>query len=96
MEAEAGAVYFFRIKREEKGTIVHDLSNLHVTSIDSPDKKVLCKSRRHFGMLITSSEGHRKLYFLSYDMMLKGISYLLEAQNFDSRISQYVFIKPLS
>ena len=96
MEAEEEKVYFFRSKREEKGTIVHQLSNLHVSSIDSQEKKVLCNSRRHHGIVLSNSQGHRKLYFLSFNMMLEGVAYILRVQGFQQRMEQYEFVKGLA
>jgi hypothetical protein len=86
MEADAGRVYFFRAQRSDKGTIEHELANMHVISIDSPDVKVLCKSRRHYGISIATVNGHRKLYFLSFTHLIQGVDYLLRAQNFSKRI----------
>jgi len=67
MSALAGKIYFFRLNMEEKGVIEHDLATMHITSIDTPDKKVLCKSRRHFGFQVSNENGHRKLYFMTFD-----------------------------
>lgn len=86
MEAEESKVYFYKARREDKETIVHDLMTMHIVSIDSHDRKVLCKSRRHFGVTLVTQQGHRKLYFLSYAMLEAGIEYLLNAQGFGKRI----------
>ena len=86
MNVEETEVYFFRQSKTERGAIVHKLAELHITTIDTADKKVLCKSRRHFGITLATMKGHRRLYFLSHALMLQGIDYLLRAQGFDSRI----------
>ena len=54
MEAEGPTIYFYRLTRGEKGTISQNLPNTHITSIDSAEKKVLCKSRRHFGFTLSN------------------------------------------
>ena len=54
MEHEGSLVYFYKSRREDKGTIVHDLQMAHIVSIDSPDRKVLCKSKRHFGVTLVT------------------------------------------
>ena len=79
MEADSKQVYFYRTRIQDRGTIEHDIARMHITSIDSPEKKVLCKSRRHFGFTISNEKGHRKLYTLSYQHLLQGIDYLLRA-----------------
>ena len=62
---------------------------MHISSIDSPEKKVLCQSRRLFGIALSTIQGHRKLYFLTYQLMLQGVYYLLAEQGFTKRIDQY-------
>jgi len=86
MEVEHNRLYFYKTRREGSGTIEHDLMTLKVLSIDSKDKKVFCKSRRHYGVSIVGQSGHRKLYFLSFSNLEMGIEYLLKAQNFKQRI----------
>ena len=76
----------------ERGGIVDDLRRSRISSVDSPTKKLLCKNRRHFGLSIVTVNGHRKLYFLTYEQMLKGAEYLLAAQKFSNRINQYKVI----
>ena len=93
MTAEETEVVFFRNSKTEKGAIVHKLANLHITTIDSADKKVLCN--RHFGITLSTTKGRRRLYFLSHALMLDSIDYLLRAQGFETRISQYNFKKDL-
>lgn len=66
MQARNGQIHFFKLAIEEKGTITHNLASVHITSVDSPEKKVLCKSRRHFTFLLSDENGHRKLYFMAY------------------------------
>jgi len=95
MEVEDATVYFFRGQRSDDGTIVHELQNMHITSIDTPDKKVLCKSKRHYGISLSTTQGHRKLYFLNYELMLQGIDFLLQQQGFTSRLDQYDMKKKL-
>lgn len=70
----------------ERGGIVDDLRRSRISSVDSPTKKLLCKNRRHFGLSIVTVNGHRKLYFLTYEQMLKAAEYLLSAQKFSNRI----------
>ena len=72
--------------------IVDDLRRSRISSVDSPTKKLLCKNRRHFGLSIVTVNGHRKLYFLTYEQMLKAAEYLLAAQKFSNRIDQYKVI----
>jgi hypothetical protein len=95
MEAEGPTIYFYRLTRGEKGTISQNLPNTHITSIDSAEKKVLCKSRRHFGFTLSNEQGHRKLYFMTYQLMLAGVDYVLRAQHFESRLEQYTFTRQL-
>ena len=96
MDTSDTQVFFFRKAKTEKGVLVHELADLHISSIDSPEKKVLCKSRRHFGIQLSTTTGHRKLYFLTHQMMLDGIDYLLRAQGYNKRINQYKFRKYLA
>ena len=95
MDTSETEVFFYRHSRTEKGVIVHQLKQIHVASIDAEDRKVICTSRRHFVITLSTVTGHRKLYFLSHKLMLEGINYLLHAQGFQKRISQYVFKKYL-
>ena len=66
MEAADGKVCFNMSQRSEIGALVHDLGNMHVSTIDTADKKVVCRSSRHFGCKISTRQGHRNLFFLSY------------------------------
>ena len=91
MEVIGSQVSFFHLSPQEKGAIWHSLDNIHLTSTDSATKKVLCSSRRHFGLTITSHQGHRKLYFMTYEQMLAGADFLMKAQKFRKRLEQYVF-----
>lgn len=75
--------------------ITDDLKRSRISSIDSPTKKLLCKNRRHFGLSIVTSVGHRKLYFLTYEQMVKSVDYILLAQKYKKRIDQYKFIEQL-
>jgi len=95
MEADSETLYFYRLRRADKGTIAHGLLNTHITSIDTPEKKVLCKSRRHFGFTLSNEAGHRKLYFMTFNHLNAGVDYVLRAQNFPSRIAQYQLQKKL-
>ena len=95
MEAIGPTIYFYRLRKEDKGTITQNLTNTHITSIDSQEKKVLCKSRRHFGFTLSNEQGHRKLYFMTWQLMLAGVEYVLKAQNFASRTQQYTFTRQL-
>lgn len=91
MEVSDSQVCFFRLSLQEKGAIWHSLDNMHLTSTDTATKKVLCNSRRHFGLTLTNHQGHRKLYFMTYEQMLAGADFLLKAQKFQKRLEQYVF-----
>ena len=84
MNVEETEVYFFRQSKTERGAIVHKLAELHITTIDTADKKVLCK--RHFGLTLSTAKGHRRLYFFTYAKMIDGLDYLLRAQGFSNRI----------
>lgn len=75
--------------------IVDDIRRSRISSIDSLTKKLLCKSRRHFGLSIATKNGHRNLYFLTHDQMLKAADYLLLAQKYTRRIEQYGIIEDL-
>jgi hypothetical protein len=97
MEATNKTVSFNQgrsVSKTEKA-IVDDLRRSRISSVDSTTKKLLCKSRRHFGLSIVTANGHRKLYFLTYDHMLKAADYLLAAQKYDKRIDQYKIIEDL-
>ena len=64
-------------------THCHALTQARVTSIDSPERRVLCKSKRHYGINLQELGGwNRKLYFLTYQKMLEGVRYILAAQGF--------------
>ena len=73
----------------------HELGRIHVYSFDSPNTKVYCQSERHFGCRISTPTSHRSLFFLSHQQMLDGVHFLLQAQNFASRTSQYTKVKQL-
>ena len=66
MEAADGQVSFFMSQRSESSTLVHDLGNVHVSTIDTVDKKILCHSSRLFGCKLSTRRGHRNLFFLSH------------------------------
>ena len=68
MVFESGTVRFY-LDKVEGNFISHDLRNSRVSTIDSPNKKLLCPSRRHYGLTLSSEAGQRKLYFLSYEKM---------------------------
>ena len=73
-------------------TISHDLRSVRVSSIDSPTQKYLCKSGRHFSLVLHMAEGYRKVYFTTYEQMAIGVEYLLKrGQNLAKRIDQYQF-----
>jgi len=71
MEASSKMIKFLpgssRGKESVDKPITDDLKRSRISSIDSPTKKLLCKNRRHFGLSIVTSVGHRKLYFLTYE-----------------------------
>ena len=87
-----GKVYFYMTQKSEMGTIGHNLSDMHVATIDTPDKKVVCRSGRLFALKLSAKAGHRYLYFLSYPLLLEGIKSLLGAQKFTKHINQYKLI----
>ena len=93
MTTDQTEVIFFREEKTEQGAIVHKLADLHVRTIDTADKKVHCN--RHFSVTLMTTKGHRRLYFLTHAHMLDGIEYLLRAQGFETRISQYKYKKDL-
>ena len=43
METSDGKVNFFLSQKPETGAIEHDLSNMHVATVDTVDKKVICR-----------------------------------------------------
>ena len=61
-------VYFAIIgsKKSDSRTIMHNLRELQVSSIDTIDLKVLCRSSRHYGCRIATISGHRSLFFLNF------------------------------
>ena len=63
----------FYLYNDERELISHDLKNSRVSSIDSPNKKILCQSKRHYGLTLSSEAGIRKLYFLTYEQMQDGV-----------------------
>ena len=68
----------------------HDLRSFRVASVDSEGKRFLCSSKRHFGLLLQSKIGFRKLYFLTYEQMLSAVELLiLKGQKFKDRAAQY-------
>ena len=77
MEAENGAVHFYRRSKTERGAVMHNLSEMHISTTDTQDKKVLDESRRLFGIILWSKSGHRKIYFLSHALMITGLEYLV-------------------
>ncbi len=95
MESNETTITFYQRLGQEKGSIKHELKTSSITSIDSHERKCLCKSKRHFGALLTNDVGHRKLYFVSIEQMEIAINYILKAQKFSSRELQYKFVKQL-
>ena len=66
MKFESDTVRFY-LDKEGGNFISHDLKNSRVSTIDSPNKKLLCRSKRHYGLNLSSDTGLRKLYFLTYE-----------------------------
>ena len=63
------------------------LSQVRVTSIDSSERRALCKKKRHFGITLLEVGGYnRKLYFMTHEKMLEGLRYILAAQGFKNRL----------
>ena len=67
MQAENKQASFSQGRLTKDKAIVDDLRRSRISSVDSPARKLLCKNRRHFGLSIVTTNGHRKLYFLTYD-----------------------------
>lgn len=88
-----GKVSLYQKHKDEDTVITHDVGALHVCSTDSADYK--CLDQRHFGMMMMLKKSHRKLYFMSYQRMMEAIDAIISAQNFQSRIRQYAFLKEL-
>ena len=78
--------------------IEHKLAHARITSVDSREHKILCRQKRHFCITLKDDKTgkNRKLYFMTYDRMLEGASYILAAQGFEQRVSQYKVLKRLS
>ena len=85
MEAKDNTITFYQRLGQEKGSIKHELETSSITSIDSQERKCLCKSKRHYGALLANSVGHRKLYFVSVEQMDVAINYILKSQKFTTR-----------
>ena len=94
MDFESDHVRFY-LDKDGDNFISQDLPSSRVTSIDLPNKKLLCPSKRHYGLTLGSEAGIRKLYFLTYDQMQDGVRRILNAQNFQHRIRQYKDIRHL-
>ena len=76
--------------------VVHDLRTHRVSSIDSVNQRLLCKSNRHFCAKIESREGFCKLYFLTYQHLDDAVSFmLLHGQNISRREFQYKLVERL-
>ena len=59
------------------------LSQVRATSIDSPERRALCKMKRHFCIALREVGGeNRKLYFMTHEKMLEGFRFILAAQGF--------------
>ena len=70
--------------------VSHDLRSCTISSIDSPNGKFLCGSQRHYGLVLTTKQGNRKIYFLSYEQMQAGVDFLVcQGQQFASKAEQY-------
>ena len=54
--------------------------------------------KRHFCITLKDDKTrkNRKLYFMTYDRMLEGASYILAAQGFHQRVNQYKTLKTLN
>ena len=77
--------------------VVHDLRTHRVSSIDSVNQRLLCKSNRHFCVKIESREGFRKLYFLTYQHMIDAVDFMLfHGQNISRREFQYSFLESVT
>ena len=75
------------------GTISHDLRACSFSSIDTTDGKYLCKKSRHYGLSLSTKQGYRKVYFLSFEHLQIGIDFLVcQGQRFASRSAQYKIV----
>lgn len=89
MQALEGKVFFFKQAVGDKETLSHDMAQLRISTIDTIDRKIVCKSRQHFGAVLSFCKNHRKLFFLNYAQMQAAIDYILEAQGLTAREDQY-------
>ena len=76
MVLESETVRFY-LNTGVSSVVSYDLKKSRVSSIDSPDEKLLCPSRRHYGLILNSEAGYRKLYFLTYEQMQDGVRRIL-------------------
>ena len=61
--------------------IEHDLNQVRVCSIDTTERKLLCKVRGMYGLqMIDKKNSSRKLFFTKYDDMLATADTLIKAQ----------------
>ena len=73
--------------------IRHDLRVCSFSSIDTPTGKFICKKSRHYGLTLSTKQGYRKIYFLSYEHLQIGIDFLVcQGQRFTSREDQYKIV----
>ena len=58
---------------------------------DGPDLKCTDSKRKNYctRMMLCNTNGHLKIYFVSYDAMIETINKILEAQGELHRLAQY-------
>ena len=61
--------------------IQKDINAFYLTTNDEPERKSTDSKRKHFcaRLMFCDSNGHLKLYFVSYDSMIETIDKILEA-----------------
>ena len=63
---------------DRKGrTISHTLSDSHIHTIDSPGMKM--SDKLHYSLWLEGGEGMRKLIFLDFKKMMRGIDEIVRA-----------------
>ena len=75
--------------------IEHDLNLVRVCSIDTPERKLLCKVRCMYGLqMIDKNDISRKLFFTKYEDMLAAANTLIKAQQ-TTRVKSYKLLKSM-
>ena len=75
--------------------IEHDLNQVRVCSIDTPERKLLCKVRCMYGLQIIDKDNiSRKLFFIKYEDMLAAANTLIKAQQ-TTRVKSYKLLRSM-